>query len=97
MMIIESALLKIDIYILGVNNRVLLVDGCCQCNANQSPKFASQQVLGSDQLAPEVMLDAVDLYEDFIEMPLPLCDTAHIVSTRFADLLCEVSSEAINP
>ena len=52
MMIIESALLKIDIYILGVNNRVLLVDGCCQCNANQSPKFASQQVLGSDQLAP---------------------------------------------
>ena len=47
--------------------------------------------------SPEVMLDAVDLYEDYIEMLLPLCDPAHIVSTRFADLLCEVSSEPINP
>ena len=25
---------------------------CCQFNANQSPKFVRQQVLGSDQLAP---------------------------------------------
>ena len=47
--------------------------------------------------APEVMLDAVDLYEDFIEMPLPLCDPAHVVSTRFADLLRAVSSEPIAP
>jgi len=47
--------------------------------------------------APEIMLDAIDFDEDFIEMPLPLCDPAHVVSTWFTDLLCEVSSEAINP
>ena len=43
------------------------------------------------------MLDAIDFDEDFIEMPLSLCDPAHVVSTWFTDLLCEVSSEAINP
>ena len=28
------------------------LDGCCQSNANQSPNFAGQQFLGSDQLSP---------------------------------------------
>ena len=43
------------------------------------------------------MLDAVDLYEHLIQMPLPLRHLAHVVSTRFADLLGEMSAEVIYP
>ena len=47
--------------------------------------------------APEIMLDAIDFDEDLVEVPLPLCHLAHVVSTRFTDFLCEVSSETIYP
>ena len=46
---------------------------------------------------PEVMLDAVDLYEDFVEMPLPLCYLSHIVGSLFADFSSKMSSEPIYP
>ena len=47
--------------------------------------------------APEIMLDAIDLHEDLIEMPLPLSILSHVRSALRSDLTSEDWTKAINP
>lgn len=47
--------------------------------------------------SPQVVLDAVDLHEDLIQMPLPLCVLAHVRRSFGSDLSSEDGSETINP
>ena len=47
--------------------------------------------------APKVVLDAVDLHEDFIQMPLPLSMLSHVGRTFRSDLSREDRPKAIDP
>ena len=47
--------------------------------------------------APEVMLDAVDFHEDFIEMPVPLSMLTHVGCTLGSDLAGEDRTKTIDP
>ena len=47
--------------------------------------------------APKVVSLTTDLHKDLVQVPLPLRTLLHALRSTFADLLREVSAEAIQP
>ena len=47
--------------------------------------------------APEIMLDAIDLYKDLIKMPLPLGMLAHVRRAFGSDLSSKDQTKSIDP
>ena len=47
--------------------------------------------------SPEVMSLTTDLHKDLVQAPLPLRTLLHALRSTFADLVREVSAEAVHP